>query len=57
VNGILLKIALDLKSGQNLPSGTALTLTADSAKCQVLVGTGTPDPSTITVSVGTLTAQ
>lgn len=60
VNGILLKVALDLKSGQNLPQGTALVLTADSVKCQVLTATGTPDtsdPSTIAVSVGTLTAQ
>jgi hypothetical protein len=52
LNVPLLRIALDLKASQ--PTGT-ITFTADAAKCQVLDGTGTISP--ITVSVGTLTAQ
>lgn len=55
LNGVLLRVALDLKAGQNLAQGTALTLTSDAVKCQVLDGTGTI--STIPVSVGTLSAQ
>lgn len=56
LNGPLLRIALDLKSGLGLAQGTALALSADAVKCQVLSDTaGTP--ATITVSVGTLTAQ
>lgn len=54
-NGVLLRVALDLKSGLGLAQGTAITLTADATKCQVLDGAGTLSP--ITVSVGTLTAQ
>lgn len=54
-NGILLRVALDLKSGLGLAQGTALTLTADGTKSQVLDGSGAI--SAITVSVGTLTAQ
>ena len=52
LNAPLLRIALDLKASQ--PLG-AITLSADATKCQVLDGTGTI--STITVSVGTLTAN
>ena len=52
LNVPLLRIALDLKP--SLPTG-AVTFTADSAKCQLLDGTGTITP--ITVTVGTLTAQ
>ncbi|HJW71433.1 MAG TPA: hypothetical protein VJ486_01140 [Geothrix sp.] len=55
LNGVLLRVALDLKTGQNLAQGTALTLTSDAVKCQVLDGTGTI--SSIPVSVGTLSAQ
>ena len=53
LNVPLLRIALDLKASQ--PTG-AITFTADAAKCQVLDG-ATGSPTTITVSVGTLTAQ
>jgi Immunoglobulin I-set domain len=52
LNAPLLRIALDLKATQ--PTGP-VTFTADAAKCQVLDGTATI--ATITVSVGTLTAQ
>lgn len=52
LNAPLLRVALDLKASQ--PTG-AITFTADPAKCQVIDGTGTI--STITVSVGTLSAQ
>lgn len=55
LNGALLQVALDLKPNLGLTPGTAITLAADTAKCQVLDGTGAI--STITVSVGTLTAQ
>lgn len=54
-NGVLLRVALDLKSGLGLAQGTAITLTADGTKSQVLDGSGAI--SAITVSVGTLTAQ
>jgi hypothetical protein len=54
-NGVLLRVALDLKANLALPQGTAITLTADGTKSQVLDGTGAI--SAITVSVGTLTAQ
>jgi hypothetical protein len=52
LNVPLLRIALDLKASQ--PTG-AVTFSADSTKCQVVDGTGTITP--ITVSVGTLSAQ
>jgi hypothetical protein len=52
LNAPLLRIALDLKAG--LPTG-AITLASDNAKAQMLDGTGTINP--ITVSVGTLSAQ
>jgi Kef-type K+ transport system membrane component KefB len=55
LNGVLLRVALDLKAGQNLAQGTLLTLSSDAVKCQVLDGTGTI--SSIPVSVGTLSAQ
>ena len=55
LNGTLLQVALELKSGLGLTPGTAITLSADGTKCQVLDGTGTISP--ITVAVGTLTAQ
>lgn len=54
-NGVLLRVALDLKSGLGLAQGTAITLTADGTKSQVLDGSGAI--SAITVSVGTLTAR
>ncbi|HEX9010187.1 MAG TPA: hypothetical protein VF804_07460 [Holophagaceae bacterium] len=54
-NGVLLRVALDLKSGLGLAQGTGITLTADGTKSQVLDGSGAI--SAITVSVGTLTAQ
>jgi hypothetical protein len=56
LNGSLLRVALDLKSGIGLAKGSTITLSADTTKCQVLDGTGTI-VSPITVSVGTLTAQ
>lgn len=57
LNGVLLKVALDLKPNLGLPSGTTLSLSADGTKSLVLDGTkGTPI-SPITVTVGTLTAQ
>ena len=55
LNGALLRVAFDLKPGLGLAQGTAITLSADAAKSQVLDGTGTISP--ITVAVGTLTAQ
>ena len=55
LNGTLLQVALDLKSGLGLTPGTAITLSADSTKCQILDGAGIISP--ITVTVGTLTAQ
>lgn len=55
LNGSLLRVALELKPGLGLAKGTAITLTADSAKSQVLDGTGTITP--ITVAVGALNAQ
>ena len=55
LNGALLRVALDLKPGLGLTQGTAIPLSADAAKCQVLDGAGTI--STFTVTVGTLTAQ
>jgi hypothetical protein len=55
LNGALIRVALDLKPGLGLAPGTAITLSADAAKCQVLDGTGTIAP--ITVTVGTLTVQ
>lgn len=56
LNGPLLRVALDLKSGLGLPQGTVITLSADAAKCQVLTDTAS-NPTTIIVSVGTLMAQ
>ncbi len=55
LNGTLLQVALDLKSGLGLTPGTVITLSADGTKCQVLDGTGSLSP--ISVTVGTLTAQ
>jgi hypothetical protein len=55
LNGALLRVALDLKAGLGLAQGTAITLSADAVKCQILDGTGAITP--ITVSVGNLTAQ
>ncbi|MDR3683734.1 MAG: hypothetical protein P4L11_08395 [Geothrix sp.] len=55
LNGTLLQVALDLKPGLGLPAGTALALSADGTRCQVLDGAGTIAP--ITVAVGALTAQ
>lgn len=52
LNQPLLRLALDLKSG--LAAGS-VTLSADNTKCQVLDGTGTLTP--ITVTVGTLATQ
>lgn len=58
LNGTLLKVALDLKSGAGLAPGTTITLTADATKSLVLDGTKGASPiGAITVSVGTLTAQ
>ncbi len=53
LNAPLLRVALDLKASQ--PMG-AVTLTADSSKCQMLDGSGAI-VSPITVIVGTLTGQ
>jgi hypothetical protein len=55
LNGALLQVALDLKPGLGLAQGTAITLSADATKCQVLDGAGTI--TGVTVAVGTLTAQ
>lgn len=52
LNQPLLRVALDLKASQ---ATGGVTLSADSAKCQVLDGTGAI--TSITVSVGTLAAQ
>lgn len=54
-NGALLRVALDLKTTLSLAQGTAISLSADGTKSQVLDGSGAISP--ITVSVGTLTAQ
>ena len=56
LNGSLLRVALDLKSGLGLTQGTAITLSADAVKSQVLADTAS-SPAAITVTVGTLTAQ
>ena len=56
LNGPLLRVALDLKPGLGLAQGTAISLSADAVKCQVLADTASL-PAGITVSVGTLTAQ
>jgi hypothetical protein len=55
LNGALIRVALDLKPGLGLAQGTAITLSADAAKSQVLDGSGTIAP--ITITLGTLTAQ
>ena len=55
LNGVLLRVALDLKPGLGLAQGTAITLSADAVKSQVLDGAGAI--SSIPVTVGTLTAQ
>jgi hypothetical protein len=55
LNGTLLQVALDLKSGLGLTPGTVITLSADGTKCQILDGAGVISP--ITVTVGALTAQ
>lgn len=55
LNGALLRVALDLKAGLGLAQGTSIALSADGAKCQLLDGTGSLGP--ITVTVGTLAAQ
>jgi len=55
LNGALIRVAMDLKPGLGLPQGTAITLSADALKCQVLDGAGAI--STVTVTVGTLTVQ
>jgi len=55
LNGTLFQVALDLKPGLGLTPGTAITLSADGAKCQVLDGAGSIFP--ITVTVGTLSAH
>ena len=58
LNGVLLKVALDLKPNLGLPQGTTILLSADGTKSLVLDGTkGSTPISPITVSVGTLTAQ
>jgi hypothetical protein len=55
LNGTLLQVALDLKSGLGLVTGTAITFSADGTKCQVLDGAGSLSP--IAVTVGTLSAR
>jgi hypothetical protein len=55
LNGTLLQVALDLKPGLGLTPGTTIALSADGSKSQVLDGTGTLTP--ISITVGTLTAQ
>jgi hypothetical protein len=55
LNGTLLQVALDLKSGLGLTQGTTITLSSDGTKCQVLDGTGIISPMALTM--GTLTAQ
>jgi hypothetical protein len=58
LNGVLLKVALDLKPNLSLPQGTTILLSADGTKSLVLDGTkGSAPIRPITVSVGTLTAQ
>ena len=59
LNGVLLKVALDLKPNLGLASGTSISLSADGTKSWVLddtVKTGNAI-SPITVTVGTLAAQ
>lgn len=53
LNAPLLRVALDLKAAQ---SAGAVTLAADSAKCQMIDGTGTI-VAPIAVTVGTLSSQ
>ena len=55
LNGTLLRIALDLKAGLGLDSGTGVALSVNQTKCMVLGGDGAI--SAITVSAGILTAQ
>lgn len=58
LNGVLLKVALDLKPNLGLAQGTTIQLSADGTKSLVLDGTkGSAPIGPITVSVGTLTAQ
>jgi hypothetical protein len=59
LNGVLLKVALDLKPNLGLAPGTNITLSADSTKSWLLDGTAKSGSalSPITVSVGALTAQ
>ena len=58
LNGVLLKVALDLKPNLGLAQGTTIQLSADNTKSLVLDGTkGSAPIGPITVSVGTLTAQ
>ncbi len=58
LNGVLLKVALDLKPNLGLAQGTTISLSADGTKSLVLDGTkGSAPIGPITVSVGTLTAQ
>ena len=59
LNGVLLKVALDLKPNLGLASGTSISLSADGTKSWVLDGTVKTGNaiSPITVTVGTLAAQ
>lgn len=58
LNGTLCRVALDLNTAAGLTPGAAITLTADAAKNTVLLPAGSsPLTSSVTVAVGTLTAQ
>lgn len=52
--GPLLQLALDLKTG--LAVGSTITLTPDLTKSKAVLQ-GTPDPSTLDLKIGTMTAQ
>ncbi len=54
LNGALIRVALDLKSG--VSQGSSISLSADLTKCRVLLSDGTIAPIS-TLNVGTLTAQ
>ncbi len=56
LNGTLLQVALELKPGAAIPVGTAIVISTNAAKCQVLTDTAS-NPTTMAVSVGMLTAK
>ena len=55
LNGPLLRVALDLKAGTGTVVDTPIALSADAAKCQVLLADGSMPA--VTVALGVLKAQ